>query len=264
MAGRRESFLPHDPDATPPRRLRGLVAVPWRHAGPIAACVLVGAAASWGLSPRQAPPPAAATGAVAFADDRDPPQADPSDHGIEAEIAQARANLRQSEDRIATLLVTDGNAFEGALRLDLGPDAGAFGAIVLPPPAGAAAQRAPAQAELDRLERLRRAARERWLALQRRFDQIDLTLQLPPTAAGRRVVPSPWTPGTLLGPAIGLLLGLALAARRELGGDRMRSSRDAERALGLPVLGAIPTLSTRARSAYLGPPPAAPGAPEPA
>jgi capsular polysaccharide biosynthesis protein len=55
-----------------------------------------------------------------------------------------------------------------------------------------------------------------------------------------------------MGPFAGLLLGLLLAAPRELGGDRMRSSRDVKRALGAPVLGAIPTLSAKARSAYLG------------
>lgn len=53
----------------------------------------------------------------------------------------------------------------------------------------------------------------------------------------------------LLGPLAGLSLGLLLAALRELGGDRMRSPRDAQRALGVPVLGAIPTLSAKARSA---------------
>jgi capsular polysaccharide biosynthesis protein len=55
----------------------------------------------------------------------------------------------------------------------------------------------------------------------------------------------------LLGPAGGLLLGLLLAFLRELGGDRMRSPREAKAALGMPVLGAVPTLSARSVAAYL-------------
>jgi capsular polysaccharide biosynthesis protein len=47
----------------------------------------------------------------------------------------------------------------------------------------------------------------------------------------------------------GLLLGLLFAALRELRGGRMRSPREAEWALGAPVLGAIPTLSAKARDA---------------
>jgi hypothetical protein len=65
---------------------------------------------------------------------------------------------------------------------------------------------------------------------------------------------------TLPGLAAGLLLGLLVAALRELGGERMRSPREAQWALGAPVLGAIPTLSAKARDALLEPPPAAPGA----
>jgi len=50
----------------------------------------------------------------------------------------------------------------------------------------------------------------------------------------------------------GLLLGLLAAAARELrGGDRLRSAREAERALGVLVLGGVPTLSGRARRALL-------------
>ena len=58
----------------------------------------------------------------------------------------------------------------------------------------------------------------------------------------------------LLGTIAGLVLGLLLAGLRELGGDRMRSVRDAERALGAPVLGGIPTLSAKARNGYFGAP----------
>ena len=83
-----------------------------------------------------------------------------------------------------------------------------------------------------------------------------------PGAGTRAIVAAPDRPGAttgetkgvaLLGPIAGLLLGLLLAAQRELGGDRMRSPREAEWALGLPVLGAIPTLSARARNLYVAP-----------
>lgn len=53
-----------------------------------------------------------------------------------------------------------------------------------------------------------------------------------------------------LGTLAGLLLGLLWAATRELGGNRMRSPREAEWALGAPVLGTIPTLSAKARDAW--------------
>ncbi len=289
MPGHSLPSLPGNPGTAPSRLARGLLAVPWRQAGLIAACVLVGSAASLVGAWRQPPASVAAAKAPAPADERETPGVDPLDHGIEAEIAQARADLRQSEDRIVTLLATDGNAFEGALRLDQSPDAVRAGsattvavadarASALPlrlddarPPAaddGATAHAAPArtvhehtplEAELNRLERVRRLARGRWVALHQRFDQIDLSLRLPPAAAGPRAGlvgparPVPADSWMRLGPVAGLLLGLLLAARRELGGDRMRSPRDAEQALGLPVLGSIPTLSARARRAQLRP-----------
>ena len=64
----------------------------------------------------------------------------------------------------------------------------------------------------------------------------------------------------LTGLVAGLLLGLVLAALRELGGARMRTPRQAEWALGAPVLGAIPTLSAKARNACFVPAPGAPDA----
>jgi uncharacterized protein involved in exopolysaccharide biosynthesis len=121
------------------------------------------------------------------------------------------------------------------------------------------------EAELNQLERQRQLAQERYVELQRKLDQIDLYLRLNPTEAESRVViDAPDHPSAaegkkkpivaLLGPVAGLLLGLLLAGLRELGGERMRSPREAEWALGVPVLGAIPTLSAKARSAYFAPP----------
>ena len=63
------------------------------------------------------------------------------------------------------------------------------------------------------------------------------------------------SPGALLpGVLGGLLLGLVAACARELFAAPLRSSREAELALGVTVLGAIPTLSSRARNALLDPP----------
>ena len=245
---------------------------------------------------------------------------------VEAKLAQAREDLRQSEERIVTLLVQDGGgsaaapaagpgsrkaervpastgvaADGGGLRLDLDPELAiasmgrggmpaAATAPTLEPPLRLDEARQPRadaaenvhdlrsqqrlartvrentqlEAELNRLERARQLAQERFVDLQRRLDQIDLTLHLDPTEAERRVIiDAPDHPTlaegrkprrvALLGPLAGLLLGLVLAGLRELGGDRMRSVREAERALGVPVLGGIPTLSAKARNAYFGP-----------
>lgn len=89
-------------------------------------------------------------------------------------------------------------------------------------------------------------------------DPIEALLQSAPPATGRVILaadlgmapavdPSPATRWRGLG--IGLLLGLLLAAVREWPGGRMRTVREAEWALGVPVLGAIPTLSAKARAA---------------
>lgn len=118
------------------------------------------------------------------------------------------------------------------------------------------------EAELNRLERQRRLVQERCIQLQNKLDQVELYLRLTPAEAESRVViDAPDHPGpgdgrkklgvAILGPLAGLLAGLFLAGLRELGGDRMRSPRAAEWALGVPVLGAIPTLSAKARASYL-------------
>ena len=250
---------------------------------------------------------------------------------IETKLAQAKDDLRDTEDRIVDLLVRDGArggsdgpvvaaargnqalagatsgaAAEGGLKLDMnlepGVSAGAAPAVAalkaqtldlqlrldearqlytddaenvrnLRAQLAGSQQRlahsvrenTKLEAELNRLERTRSLAQERYVELQRKLDQIDLYLRLNPTEADSRVIiDAPDHPsaaqGTkkkfvaLLGPMAGLMLGLMLALLRELGGDRMRSAREAEWALGVPVLGAVPTLSVKARTAYLAVP----------
>ncbi len=90
------------------------------------------------------------------------------------------------------------------------------------------------------------------------LDEIDRALADAPPAAGLAGVRAPAAEGAGrglagAGLAAGLLLGLLVAAVRELRGQRMRSVREAQWALGAPVLGAIPTLSARARAALLAP-----------
>ncbi|MFL6681265.1 MAG: hypothetical protein ACJ8IK_23200 [Burkholderiaceae bacterium] len=101
-----------------------------------------------------------------------------------------------------------------------------------------------------------------WLDAGFDDEAIDALLKQSPPAGGRplaRVLEQPPTPAGLSagvfvpGLLAGLLLGLLAAAARELRGDRMRSASEAEWALGAPVLGAIPTLSARARRALLAP-----------
>ena len=131
--------------------------------------------------------------------------------------------------------------------------------------AGVVRENTPLEVELDRLERARELAQERFAELQRELDQIGVAAHRDPMDAGGRAVgdapeESKGNAVALLGTAAGLLLGLLVAALRELGGGRMRSPREAEWALGVPVLDAIPTLSAKARNACLGLPLNAPDA----
>ncbi len=179
-----------------------LIAVPWRHAGLIAACAVVGGLASALLWSPPAPAPTRVATAV---------------------------------PRVQEILDAPSASSPGGvdLRLDLDP-----GAVV----AQAAATRASSPT-------LRPAARP--------LDEIDAMLRLAPPAAGRAMLAPPAgderSNALLPGLVAGLVLGLLVAARRELGGQRMRSPREAEWALGAPVLGAIPTLSAKARGALLEP-----------
>jgi hypothetical protein len=203
------------PGATPPDVLaQRLIAVPWRHAGLIAACALAGGLASttfWR-------------------------------HATPVRVVAARPHMQAIQD------APPGAGAGIELRLDVDPGA--------PDATPGAMQTAGAALASVTALRLDDAG---W------SDEIEAALRQAPPAAGRFVAmssspdarrPRP-TPSGL---AAGLLLGLLLAALRELGGQRMRSAREASWALGAPVLGAIPTLSARAREMLLEPRPAAPDA----
>jgi hypothetical protein len=203
-------------DATPPDIVaQRLIAVPWRHAGLIAACVLAGGFASTAFWRHAAP----------------------------VRVAAAKPHMQAIQDAPAAAAI----AIE--LRLDVDP--GAPGAVPMAMQAGDTVQ-ASATLRLDEISE---------------SDGIEAVLRQAPPAGGRpmatssRPAPAPDAERprpSLSGLAAGLLLGLLLAALRELGGERMRSAREATWALGAPVLAAIPTLSTRARATLLEPRPAAP------
>ena len=209
-------------DDARPRAAQRLLAAPWRHPSLILACALAGAAATAALSLRTAPAPAV--------------------------VAHRHIQpILPAPDVVASVPVLAGAGGPGLrLDLELGPDlAAAPGEVVAHDQAAqlAAADPLPVEASHE--------------------DAIDALLRQAPTAAGRplaQALEDAPAPGGLRGGALapgllaGLLLGLMAAAARELRGDRMRSAREAEWALGAPVLGAIPTLSTRARGALLAPP----------
>jgi len=210
--------------AARPHAAQRLLAVPWRHPALILACAIAGAGATAALSLR--------------------PVADPAPRAIAHLLLQP---IRPEPDGVASAPVLAGAGGPGLrLDLELGPDlAAAPGEVVAADAAARLAAADPLPVE---------AARE---------DAIDALLRQAPPAAGRplaQALEEAPAPGGLRGGALvpgllaGLLLGLLAAATRELRGDRMRSPREAEWALGAPVLGAIPTLSTRARGALLAPP----------
>ena len=182
-----------------PRAMRLLIAVPWRQAGLIALCTIVGATVSTVASTRQARPPVA----------------------VMASRTQVRLPVPQP--MMPLLPVEAGDA--SLLRLDLDP--------------GALAAQDEPRGDLHR-------------GAGGQADPIDDALRQAPPAAGR--VAGGRRAAALPGLVIGLLVGLMFAALRELRGQRMRSPREAEWALGAPVLGAIPTLSARARDACISGP----------
>jgi len=206
-----------------PRATQRLVAAPWRHPALVLAFALAGAAATAALAQRQAMAPAAPATIMA--------------HGHIQPILPA-------PEVVASAPILAGAGGPG-LRLDLEL---APGLAVAPEAGGARDDRAHlADARLD---------------AEFDDDAVDALLRQSPSAGGRplaRVLAETPAPAGLRGGALvpgllaGLLLGLLVAAARELRGDRMRSASEAEWALGAPVLGAVPTLSARARRALLAP-----------
>ncbi len=98
---------------------------------------------------------------------------------------------------------------------------------------------------------------------ERAFDALVAALESTPPAAGPAAMVAAGEAFAVAGPAWrgpagGLVLGLLLAGLRELRGGRMRTAREAQWALGVPVLGTIPTLSAKARAASIVRAPRAP------
>ena len=121
-------------------------------------------------------------------------------------------------------------------------------------------QGARADVEMSRLERVRNLAQDRFVELRKRLDQINLYLQLNPTETNSRsVIDRPTVPVVaeggasargamvLLGPLVGLLLGLLLAGIREFLDSRLRGDSEVRRTLGLTVLAGLPVLNAERR-----------------
>ena len=105
--------------------------------------------------------------------------------------------------------------------------------------------------QLERLERRRTLAMERFAALRTKRDQIELYLKLNPVISDtRQVSESPLQPDKsksrvkivvgMLGPFVGLVFGLLLAGLREYFDHRLQDPADVKRYLGLDTLATIP------------------------
>lgn len=120
-------------------------------------------------------------------------------------------------------------------------------------------QGARADVEMSRLERARNLAQDRFVELRKRLDQIYLYLQLNPSETNSRsVIDQPTVPQVteggggraalvLIGPLVGLLLGLLLAGIREFLDNRLRGDVEVRRTLGLTVLAGLPVLNSARR-----------------
>jgi len=106
-------------------------------------------------------------------------------------------------------------------------------------------------ARLERLERLRALALERFTELRTKRDQIELYLNLNPVEADARLITeTPFQPEkpkirtkmmlAVAGPVGGLLLGLLLVGLREYFDRRLQSADAVKRHLGIETLGIIP------------------------
>jgi len=109
-------------------------------------------------------------------------------------------------------------------------------------------------ARLERLERQRALAVERYTGLRQKLDQIQLYLQLNPVESDSRLITEtplqPYKPNIkttvlvgLLGPMAGLLLGLMIAGLREYFDHRLQNPQEVQRFLGLDTLGIVPKVS---------------------
>lgn len=107
------------------------------------------------------------------------------------------------------------------------------------------------EAQMRQLERSRALAQDRYTELRRRLDQIELYLASSPDESASRVLTEraqvPDKPERkklivlgVLGPMLGLALGLLLAGLREYFDHRLQSAEDVERYLGLEALAIIP------------------------
>jgi len=107
------------------------------------------------------------------------------------------------------------------------------------------------EAQMRQLERARTLAQDRYIELRRKLDQIELYLASSPDESASRVLTEraqvPDKPERkklivlgVLGPMLGLALGLLLAGLREYFDHRLQSAEDVERYLGLDALAIIP------------------------
>ena len=108
---------------------------------------------------------------------------------------------------------------------------------------------------MQRLDRQRALALERFNQLRVKRDQIDLYLQLNSVESDSRfVTETPVQPDKpllktkirigVLGPLAGVLLGLMLAGLSEYFDHRVQSAEDVKKYLGCNMLGIVPKVST--------------------
>jgi hypothetical protein len=195
---------------------------------------------------------------------------------MQLDVEPAAAPGRGGPVAAPSLPATTADAHHAALRLELAPPADDDDDLITPalPPrdrtddeprrvAPRLHEDTALGARLGQLERQRTHMREREAWLLHARDRVDGTLHLGPAEAAARIAIDPPSVGAapesrrpavplLLAPLIALLLAMAAVAWRELGGNRLRSARDVRWALGVPVFGALPTLSNRAREALVG------------
>jgi uncharacterized protein involved in exopolysaccharide biosynthesis len=109
--------------------------------------------------------------------------------------------------------------------------------------------------KLERLDRLRALALERFTELRTKRDQIELYLKLNPVEADARlIIEAPFQPEKpkiknkillgVMGPVVGLLLGLLLIGLREYFDHRLQDPEDVKRHLGLDTLAILPKAGT--------------------